>query len=79
MEFALRKMYPEETLEAAKRAHQLSLEDPNIMDTLVEAYYAKGDYKMAVYWEEKALEKEPDNEFFKKQLKKFKEALKKSK
>lgn len=78
-EFALRKMYPEETLEAAKRAHELSPEDPNIMDTLAEAYYAKGDYKMAVYWENRALRKEPDNEFFKRQLKKFEEALKKSK
>ncbi len=78
-EFALRKMYPEETLEAAKRAHELDPEDPNIMDTLAEAYYAKGDYKKAVYWEKKALEKEPNNEFFKKQLKKFQEALKRSK
>jgi len=76
-EFALRKMYPEETLEAAKRAHELDPEDPNIMDTLAEAYYAKGEYEKAVYWEKKALEKEPDNEFFKKQLKKFQEALKK--
>jgi tetratricopeptide (TPR) repeat protein len=75
-EFALRKIYPEETLEAAKRAHELSPDDPNIMDTLAEAYYAAGNYEMAVYWEKKALEKEPENEFFKKQLKKFMRALK---
>ncbi len=78
-EFALRKMYPEKTLSAAKRAHELAPEDANIMDTLAEAYYAAGMYKEAVYWEKKALEKEPDNEFFKKQLKKFKEASKKFK
>jgi|Deesub1362A_J573_1020465.scaffolds.fasta_scaffold00163_8 uncharacterized Ntn-hydrolase superfamily protein len=78
-EFALRKMYPEKTLSAAKRAHELAPEDANIMDTLAEAYYAAGMYEKAVYWEKKALEKEPDNEFFKKQLRKFKEALKRIK
>ncbi|MEN3045030.1 MAG: DUF1028 domain-containing protein [Candidatus Hydrothermales bacterium] len=78
-EFALMKKYPKETIEAAKRAHELSPEDPNIMDTLAEAYYAAGMYKEAIFWEKKALEKEPNNEFFKKQLEKFKRALKKSK
>jgi len=78
-EFALMKMYPEETIEAAKKAHELSPDDPNIMDTLAEAYYAAGMYKEAIYWEKKALKKEPKNEFFKKQLEKFKKALKKSK
>ncbi|MCX7995361.1 MAG: DUF1028 domain-containing protein [candidate division WOR-3 bacterium] len=76
-EFALRKKYPEETLLAAKRAHELAPDDENIMDTLAEAYYAIGDYKQAVYWEERALKKDPKNTFFKKQLEKFKKALKK--
>ncbi len=70
-EFALRKVYPEETIELAKRALELDPDDPNIMDTLAEAYFAAGDYEKAIYWEKKALEKEPENEFFKKQLKKF--------
>ncbi|MEN3046880.1 MAG: DUF1028 domain-containing protein [Candidatus Hydrothermales bacterium] len=78
-EFALMKKFPKETIEAAKKAHELSPEDPNIMDTLAEAYYAAGMYKEAIFWEKKALEKEPQNMFFKKQLEKFKRALEKSK
>ena len=74
-EFALRKKYPEETLEAAKKAHTLAPDDANIMDTLAEAYYAAGYYKEAVDWENKALEIEPENAFFKKQLEKFEKAL----
>jgi len=76
-EFATRKMYPDKTLIAAKRAYELTPEDANIMDTLAESYYATGDYKQAIYWEKKALEKEPNNNFFKGQLAKFKKALKK--
>jgi len=75
-EFALRKKFPEKTLETAKRANQLAPDDPNIMDTLAEAYYASGDYKNAIEWEKKALKIEPDNEFFKRQLKKFQQAIK---
>lgn len=74
-EFALRKKYPKETLEAAKKAHALAPDDANIMDTLAEAYYAAGYYKKAVDWETKALEIEPDNAFLKKQLDKFEKAL----
>lgn len=64
--FALLKMYPEETLEAARRAHLLDPDDPNIMDTYAEALYAAGRYREAVMMEQKALEKDPDNAFFKK-------------
>jgi uncharacterized Ntn-hydrolase superfamily protein len=74
-EFALRKKYPKETLEAAKKAHALAPDDANIMDTLAEAYYAAGYCKEAVVWENKALEIEPDNAFFKKQLDKFEKAF----
>jgi uncharacterized Ntn-hydrolase superfamily protein len=75
-EFALRRMYPEQTLEAAKRAHELAPDEPHIMDTLAEAYYIIGDYDKAVYWEKEALKRTPDEEFYKKQLKKFEEASK---
>ena len=75
-EFALRRMFPEQTLEAAKRAHELAPEEPHIMDTFAEAYYVVGDYDKAVYWEKEALKRAPDEEFYKKQLKKFEEALK---
>ncbi len=73
-EFALRKKYPKETLEAALKAHNLAPDDANIMDTVAEAYYAAGNGKDAVQWEERALEIEPENAFFQKQLKKFREA-----
>ncbi len=73
-EFALMKMYPEETIKAALRAHKLAPDDPNIMDTVAEAYYAAGKADEAVKWEERALKLQPDNEFFKKQLKKFRKA-----
>lgn len=75
-EFALRKKYPKETLEAAHKAHTLAPDDQNIMDTVAEAYYATGDFENAILWEKKALEIDPENGFYKKQLKKFEEALK---
>ncbi len=71
-ELALRKKYPKETLEAALMAHDLAPDDPNIMDTVAEAYYAAGKYQKAIYWETEALKRAPNNEFFKKQLAKFK-------
>lgn len=74
-EFALLKKYPEQTLRAAMKAHALDPDDANIMDTVAEAYYAAGIYEEAVRWETRALEKDPENEFFKGQLEKFKRAL----
>jgi cytochrome c-type biogenesis protein CcmH/NrfG len=44
------------------------------MDTLAEAYCAAGKYRKAVRWEREALKLEPNNTFFKGQLKKFKAA-----
>lgn len=70
-EFALRKKYPRETVLAANMAHELAPDDPNIMDTVAEAYFASGDKNKAVYWEKEALKRDPENEFFKGQLKKF--------
>lgn len=74
-EFALRKVYPEKTLEAALKAHGLEPEDANIMDTVAEAYFAKGDYESAIRYEKEALKREPDNQFFVDQLEKFEKAL----
>jgi uncharacterized Ntn-hydrolase superfamily protein len=74
-EFALRQKYPEETLEAALKAHALAPEDANIMDTVAEAYYAAGSHQEAVDWEKRALMIDPENEFFKNQLEKFQSAL----
>lgn len=68
---ALRKKYPEETLRAAQRAHELAPEDPNVLDTLAEAWFAAGDPGTAAGWEEQALRLAPENEFFQRQLERF--------
>ena len=78
-EFALRKRYPEKTLEAALKAHKLDPEDANIMDTVAEAYFALGDYEKAIQYEKEALKREPHNQFFANQLEKFQKALKNEK
>jgi uncharacterized Ntn-hydrolase superfamily protein len=70
-ERAIRKKYPDEALVAASRAHKLAPDDANIMDTLAEVYFAIGVYEQAISWEKEALKREPENEFFKQQLKKF--------
>lgn len=75
-EFAVRKMFLDKAMIAAMKAIKLSPDDPNIMDTVAEVYYAMGDYKNAIEWEKKALKKEPNNEFFRKQLEKFKKGKK---
>jgi uncharacterized Ntn-hydrolase superfamily protein len=65
---------PAKAVELALRAHELAPDDVNVWDTVAEAYYAAGDYEQALAWEKKALAQDPDNEFFRKQLKKFEEA-----
>jgi len=39
-EFAVRKMYPQETLKAALRAHELAPDEAHIMDTLAEVVWS---------------------------------------
>lgn len=72
---ATRKLHPEKAIEIALKAHQLSPDDPNIMDTVAESYYADGEYEKAIEWEKRALELDPENDFFKEQLEKFKDAI----
>ncbi len=71
-EFATRKKYPRETILAALVAHEQAPDDPNIMDTVAESYYANAEYDNAIFWETRALKIDPQNEFFKGQLNKFK-------
>lgn len=73
---ATRRLYPDKAVRIARRAHDLAPEDANIMDTVAEAYYAAGDAATAAIWEKRALAREPENEFFKKQLEKFNAACK---
>jgi len=70
-ELALRREFPEQTLAAARRAHDLAPEAPHIMDTLAEAHYAAGMYDEAIHWEQEALRRTPDDGSLKKQLAKF--------
>ncbi|MEW6567441.1 MAG: DUF1028 domain-containing protein [Chloroflexota bacterium] len=74
-ELALRKRFPDETLQAAEMAHRLSPEDAGVLDTLAEAHYAAGNPAQAVYWETEALQRAPDNAFLQQQLDKFTRAL----
>ena len=69
---------PKKALELAKRAVQLE-ESPHVLDTLAESYYVNGLFEQAVDVERRALEKTTKNrDYYKKQLLKFKLAMKKS-
>ena len=68
-----------QALEAAKKAVQLSKEDPQILDTLAEIYYKLGDGKSAVETIDKAIQKEPNDEYYKGQRQKFLDKKKKGK
>lgn len=61
----------DKALEAAKKAVELSKEDPGILDTLAEVYFKKGDTPSAVAAIERAIAKKPDDDYFQKQKAKF--------
>jgi len=65
--------YEERALELARQAIELSPEDPNIMDTLATCHFINGNREEAVMWEERALELDPDNEFYREQLERFRQ------
>ncbi len=69
---------PKKALELAKRAVQLE-ESPHILDTLAESFYVNGQIEQAIITESRALEISIKNrDYYKKQLAKFKLAMKKS-
>ncbi len=74
-ELAIRQLHPQKAVEIAMMAIDMEPEDANIMDTLAESYFALGDYEMAVEWERKALELDPENVFYNEQLAKFLKSL----
>jgi Zn-dependent protease with chaperone function len=69
---------PEKALALAKRAVQLE-ESPHILDTLAESYYVNGLFEQAITTERRAFELTTKNrDYYKKQLLKFKLAMKES-
>ena len=74
-DLAIRKLYPEKAVEIATMAIEMEPEDANIMDTLAESYFVLREFEMAVEWELKALELDPENVFYNEQLIKFLECL----
>jgi tetratricopeptide (TPR) repeat protein len=65
---------PAKALEYANRALAIAPQDPNIMDTLAEAYFANGRIEDAIATEQKALAQAPDRADLQKQMEKFKQA-----
>lgn len=70
---AERGLQPERAVTLAEQALQLAPSDHNIMDTLAEALFRSGNAESAVEWELKALELDPDNEFYQSQLARFRD------
>ena len=66
---------PKDALIFAETAAALAPK-PHILDTLAESYYVNGMHREAVFTIKKAIEKTPENiRYYKKQLKKFQEAV----
>jgi tetratricopeptide (TPR) repeat protein len=61
-------------LPVALEAADLSDRDPGVLDTLAELYFAMGDYDHAIEVGQEALDKEPDDKYFKDQLEKYEQA-----
>jgi tetratricopeptide (TPR) repeat protein len=68
---AQRKFGFDQALPVALKAAELSERDPGILDTLAELYYAMGDYDNAIKVGKEAADKEPDDQYLKDQLEKF--------
>lgn len=69
---ATHDMYLDEALAAAERATRLAPEDGNILDTLAEVHYRRGDAKQAIEVETRALTMSPDDAYLKEQIARFK-------
>jgi thioredoxin-like negative regulator of GroEL len=60
----------------AQNACKLSNDDPGILDTLAEVYFARDMYDDAIETIKKAMAKDPEDDYLKEQLSKFEEAKK---
>lgn len=71
---ATRKIGLDEALPVALQAVELAERDPGYLDTLAELYYARGEYDLAIKIGQEALDKEPEDQYFKDQVEKFTKA-----
>jgi len=69
-----RKIGLDKALPAALKAAELSGRDAGVLDTLAEVYFAQGDYDNALKIGQEALAKEPDDQYFKDQVEKYRKA-----
>jgi tetratricopeptide (TPR) repeat protein len=58
-------------LKAALKAAKLSKDDPQILDTLAEVYFKMGEKGLAVETIDKAIAREPEDDYYKEQKRKF--------
>jgi tetratricopeptide (TPR) repeat protein len=66
----------DDALAAAKRATELDPNDANILDTLAEVHYQRGERAEALQCAQRAAEINPENAYFKNRVKRFEESAK---
>jgi tetratricopeptide (TPR) repeat protein len=66
----------EQATEVAKEACRISNDDPGVLDTLAEVYFARDMYEDAIKTINMAIVKDPEDNYYKEQLSRFKEAKK---
>ncbi len=71
---ASRKVGLDAALPVALKAVEISDRSPGILDTLAELYYARGEYDKAIEIGKEALSSDPDDQYFKDQIEKFRVA-----
>ena len=71
---ASRKVGLDVALPVALKAVEISDRSPGILDTLAELYYARGEYDKAIEIGKEALSSDPEDQYFKDQIEKFRVA-----
>ena len=73
---AVSREHLDDALAAAKHAMELDPNDANIVDTLAEVHFQRGERAKAIECAQRAVEMNPENAYFKKQIKRFEESAK---
>lgn len=73
---AVNGVYPDDAMAAAQRAVALEPKDKNILDTLAEIHFRRGDAAKAVEIESEALAIDPNDNYLKGQLTRFRAGVK---